>query len=113
VATQDDGVNQLRGLNANLAQLANYFSSAFPLRAFSGTFTCAAASTTTVSSTDVKAASTILLTPMNAAAGTLQSGGGHLYVSARTAGVSFSVTTANSTAAAGTELFSYIIVNVG
>lgn len=77
----------------------------------SGTFTCAAAATTTVNDTEVTATSTILLMPTNAAAATLIGSVASLYVSARTAGVSFAVTTAAGTPAGGTETFAYIILN--
>ena len=81
---------------------------------FSGayvSFTCAAAATTTVTNSNVKANSLILLMPTNAAAGTLQGSAKCLYVSARTASTSFAVTTANAAAAAGTETFSALIAN--
>ena len=113
MASQDDGVNQLRGLNVNLAQLVTRFTDAFPLSASQGTFTCAAAATTTVSDVHVKAASAIFICPTNAAAGTLMAGANSLYLSARTAGTSFAFSTAGGGAAAGTETFTYIVVNVG
>lgn len=113
LATQDDGINQLRGINLNLDRLITRFETAFPMGAVQGTFTCAAAATTTVADTNVKATSIILITPTNAAAGTLQGAATHLYVSARTADTSFAVTTASGGAAAGTETFMYLIVNLG
>jgi hypothetical protein len=76
-----------------------------------GSFTCGAAATTTVTQPIVKSTSVILLVPTNAAAGTLQAGLTHLYISAKTAGASFAVTTANAAAAAGTETFDYVVVN--
>jgi hypothetical protein len=76
-----------------------------------GTFTCANAALTTVNDVNVTAASIIQIQPTNAAAGALQAGATHLYISARTAGTSFGVTTANAAAAAGTETFNYILIN--
>lgn len=77
--------------------------------AISGSFTCAGAVTTTVNNANVHAASRITLTPTNAAAATLQGSAKCLYVSARTAGTSFAVSTANAVAAGGTETFDYVI----
>lgn len=76
-----------------------------------GTFTCANNATTTVNNTAVTASSLIYLFPTNAAAATLEGAATKLYISARTAGTSFAVTTGNGAAAAGTETFNYLIVN--
>lgn len=75
-----------------------------------GSFTCGAAATTVVSETDVTVNSLIFLSPTNAAAGTLQGSVESLYISAISAGVSFTVATAAGTAAGGTETFDYMIV---
>jgi hypothetical protein len=100
-----------QGINRNLAQLARDFSNKFALSAFSGSFICAAATSTTVNDANVKLASKIFLMPANAAAGALEAGANKPYVSARNAGVSFVIT--GAAAAAGTETYEYIIVNVG
>ena len=76
-----------------------------------GTFTLSAAATTTVPNTSVTSTSIITLTPMNASAATRMSGTNSLYVSARTAGASFALTTALGGAATGDEQFSYLLVN--
>jgi hypothetical protein len=76
-----------------------------------GSFTCDAAATTTISNTAVTAASFIFLQPANASAGTLQGSVKSPFISARTAGTSFAVRTADNTAAVGTETFFYWIVN--
>jgi hypothetical protein len=76
-----------------------------------GTFTLSAAATTTVPNTSVTSTSIISLTPMNAAAAALMAGANSLYVSARTSGASFAVSTAGGGAAAGTEIFNYMLVN--
>lgn len=72
-----------------------------------GTFTLGAAISTVVANVNVTAACTVLLTPTNAAAATLQGSAKALYISARTAGASFTVATASGVAAAGTETFAY------
>ncbi len=77
----------------------------------SGTFQCANNKDTTVNNANVLATSVILIMPTNAAAATLMGGLAHLYLSARTAGTSFKVTTADASAAAGTETFLYIVIN--
>lgn len=74
-----------------------------------GTFTLGAAITSTIANVNVTAGCTILLTPTNAAAATLQGSAKCLYISARTAATSFAVSTANGVAAAGTETFTYRI----
>lgn len=75
-----------------------------------GTFTLSAAATTTIANENVSTESNITITPTNASAATLMSGTASLYISAKTNGVSFAVTTANGSSAAGTETFNYIIV---
>lgn len=74
-----------------------------------GTFTCANAANTTVSNVRVTAASVMHWMPTNVAAANLLQGAGNLYLSARSVGVSFTLTTANGAAAAGTETFGYSI----
>ena len=77
-----------------------------------GSFTCAAASSTTVSEPLVSANSVILPVPTNAAAATLMAGANSLYLSARTANTSFQFSTAAGGSAAGTETFLYILLTV-
>ena len=76
-----------------------------------GTFTAGAAATTAVTNTSVTAASLIFLQPTNAAAATLMAGASSLYISARAAGVSFTVATADAGNAGGTETFNYLVLN--
>lgn len=72
-----------------------------------GTFTLAAAATTTVTQPATQANSIISFTPTNAAAATLEGSAKALYVSTRTAGASFTVATASGGNAVGTETFQY------
>jgi len=74
-----------------------------------GSFTMAAAATKVVTDTNVTATSIIILMPTNAAAGTLQQSTETLYISSISAGVSFTVATADGGSAAGTETFQYLI----
>lgn len=77
----------------------------------SGSFTLGAAATTNVANNSVGAASTIFIFPLNSAAATLMQGTKSLYVSSRVSATRFDVTTADGTAAAGTEQFMYQIVD--
>ena len=94
-----------------LGNLINALTGLLPFSGATGTFTCAASATTTVTNTSVAANSIILITATNAADGTLMAGATSLYLSARTAGTSFAFATANAAAAAGTETFQFLIVN--
>ena len=76
-----------------------------------GSFTLDAAATKTVNNSAVMGSSIIIAFPTNAAAATLMNGIKSLYLSAKTAGVSFEVATANGTNAVGTEIFNYLIFN--
>ena len=108
MASFDDIVNGLNNITRQLAQLNKALASRI---SSSGSFTLAAAATTAVTDPTVLATSMISLTPSNAAAGSLMAGTKALYVSARAAGTSFTVATADGTAAGGTETFLYSIVN--
>lgn len=120
-ASLDDVVTTLQTSNQNAAllvlavrALVDELSTAFPkvTTITTGTFTCANATSTTVSEPLTAAASFIALMPTNAAAGTLMSGANSLYVSARTADTSFAVSTAGGGSAAGTETFQYLLVTI-
>ena len=112
MASQDDILAQVNGINANLAKLVSVMSTRFALGAFGGSFTLSAAVSTTVTDANAKTTSKIIPVPTNAAAGTLQGSAKCLYVSAKNNG-SFVVSTASGVAAAGTETFDYEIVNTG
>ena len=107
MASADDVVTQLKGITSQLSAWVRAYNG----RWIAGTFTAAAAATTTVTQTAVTATSFVTLTPTNASAATLMAGATSLYLSARTPGASFAVTTANAAAATGTETFSYLIFN--
>lgn len=100
--------NMLALLRTAIQDMTAAFEAAFPR--VTGTFTLAAAATTVVPDAHVQANSIITPTAMNATAGTLQGSAKALYISARSVGASFTVATANATAAAGTETFSYTLV---
>lgn len=100
-----------QGINSNLGALVQAFKTGFPISSYLGTFTMAGAATKSVTDTHCKSTSLVLLMETNAAAGTLQGSAKHLYITP--ASGSFTVATASGAAAAGTETFSYLIVNTG
>jgi len=97
----------IRAVNENLTQLIAVMRAIFP-RAL-GSFTLAAAATTTVAQPAVTGNCQVVLTPTNAAAATLMGSAKSLYVSAKVAGASFTVATASAASAAGTETFNYTV----
>lgn len=104
-----DVVTTLKIANQNMSQLIQAILGVFPR--VSGTFTLAATATTTVPQPAVTANSIIVSVPTNASAATLMGSNKSLYVSAKSVGANFTVSTASGAAAAGTETFSYYIVN--
>lgn len=106
-----DLVTTLKIANQNMSQLIQAINAIFPR--VTGTFTMAAAATTVVAQPNVTANCVILLQPANAAAATMVGSNKSPYISATTAGASFTIATASSAAAAGTETFLYSIVNLG
>ncbi len=111
MASIDDLVTGQRLVLQALYSIQQAILSTFPR--ITGSFTLAAASSTTVADKSISASSIVLPFPKNAAAATLMSGAKSLYhdVSANVAGASFTVKTADGSAAAATEQFSYIVVN--
>lgn len=105
-----DNEQQLRSQLGDALRFLGIRLDALTARISTGSFTMAGAASKTVSDTNVTAASLVFLTPTNAAAGTLQGGTKHLYISAQVAATSFTVATASGVAAAGTETFAYLIV---
>jgi hypothetical protein len=107
------GSNQNAFLKAKAYDAANPWNGWLPLAsAKKGAFTCSGtAAATVVNDPVVMATSVITLTPTNAAAATLMGSAKCLYVSAKTADTSFTVTTASGVAATGAETFDYTIVN--
>lgn len=95
--------------NQNFSQFLQILQQIFPRTV--GTFTFAAAATTTVTQTAIASNSYVVLIPTNAAAATLIGSTKSPYVSTKTAGTSFVVSTASGVAAAGTETFQYVIIN--
>lgn len=100
-----DAVTQLQAIVRQLTALV----AAINGRITYGTFTLAAAASTTINQSAVKANSQIVWTPTNASAATLEGSAKALYVSAIVPGTSFTVSTANASNAVGTETFSYTV----
>ena len=100
-----DVVTQLQGIVRQLAAWVKAFSG----RQTFGSFTLAAAATTTIAQTAVQSNSYIALTATNAAAANLIRGVHAPYLSAISPGMSFTIATAVGGSAVGTETFSYLI----
>jgi hypothetical protein len=107
-ASSGDVVTALQGMTRLLSSLVKVFQGSY----VTGTFTLAAAASTTVTQPEVKSSASISFTPTNASAALLEGSNKALYISAVTPGASFTVTTSSGGAAAGTETFSYLIKNV-
>lgn len=110
----DDGITALRAIVQNISALVQAFAGLQDAAGTVGSFTFAAAASVVVPNVTVRAGSKIFLTPENAAAGTLVGSNESPYIDPadHVSGVSFTVRTAAGTAAAGTEVFSYRVVNV-
>lgn len=92
--------------NGTRTQLKNNKYAAVPMN---GSFTCTANTNSTVANANIVAASKVTITPTNAAAAALMAGVKSLFLNGLTSGTSFTFTTADGSAAAGTETFNYII----
>ena len=101
-----DIVIQLQGIVSQLSALVQAFNG----RIAFGTFTLGAGASTVVQNTAIKGNSFIAWMPTNAAAAALEGSAKCLYRSAISAGTSFTVSTGNGIAAAGTETYSYAII---
>lgn len=106
-AQANDIATKLQIGNQIAAQLLDLFTNLFPRS--TGTFTMAAAASKVITDANVTTSSKIVLSPTNAAAGTLQGSSECLYYTV--AAGSFTVATAAGTAAAGTETFDYLVFN--
>lgn len=103
----DQTADKLR--NQILSQIVVALQAIFPRTI--GTFTLAAAATTTVAQPAILGNSYVQFGPTNAAAAALMAGAKSLYWSQadNIAGASFKVKTADASAAAGTETFWYVV----
>jgi hypothetical protein len=110
IANDFSGTNTPMSLGTNPTGIT-HINNIVGIGTLTGSFTLSAAATTTVTNANVYSDCKITLTPTNAAAATLMGSAKCLYVSAKTQGTSFAVTTGNGVAAAGTETFDYQINN--
>jgi hypothetical protein len=102
-----DVVTQLQGIVSQLTALVKAING----RNIYGSFTMPNASSLTITQTGIKSNSTITLTPLNAAAGTIMGSAVSLYISSIVAGTSFTVATASGGAAgSSTGQFAYTIL---
>ncbi len=87
--------------------LGNILSALLPRTV--GSATLAASATTTITEPAVAANSYISWVPTNASAASLMGSARNPYLSAKTAGASFALTTANGSAAGGSETIQYSV----
>jgi hypothetical protein len=110
VITQLQGlIRQITALVTTIATVNTTIGNVLPR--VLGTFTLAAAASTVVAQPQAQANSSIRLTPTDASAATLMGSAKSLYLASISPGVSFTVSTANGTNAAGTETFQYALYN--
>lgn len=109
MASLDDVVTNLLSIAKNLGALIATVQQTLPR--VTGTFTFGAAATAVVPEPSVRSNSIITLIPTNASAATLAGSTKAPYVSARTVGTSFTVSTASGAAAASGESFAYQLQN--
>jgi hypothetical protein len=110
IANDFSGTNTPMSLGTNPTGIT-HINNTVGIGSLTGAFALTAAATTTVNNANIYSDCKITLTPTNASAATLMGSAKSLYVSAKTQGTSFAVTTADGTAAAGTETFDYQINN--
>lgn len=94
-----------------MGKLIETLSTILPFAGSMGSFACTPLATVTISNAFVTASSRIFLFPTSATAALRQAGANPLYVSARTAGVSFAITTAAGGVCATTDTFDYLVLN--
>lgn len=94
-----------------IARQLGLWVQAFSGRMVFGSFTCGGTATTTVTQPGIAANSFVGWIPTNATAGTLEGSAKKLYLATLTPGASFAVVTANAGTTAGTETFSYVVIN--
>lgn len=108
-ASITDIVTNLLTLNRNIGALNIALQAILPR--VIGALTFGASATAVVAEPAVRSTSIITLIPTNASAATLVGSAKSPYVSTRTVGASFTVSTANAAAAAGGEVFQYTLQN--
>ena len=102
----DSTVTVAKLINQNLSGIIQALKTAFPLSGSTGVFTMTAGTPSTSVKVPTATASTfVALMPLTGSASTAA-----IYVSARTAGTGFTVTTGAGGNAAGTEQFQYITI---
>lgn len=101
-------VRQLSASNTNWSTFISLFEEAFPQ--ITGSFTLTASASNIITQPGIRAGGFPIWVPTNLSAATLEGSAKKLYLSAVTPGASFTLTTASSTPA-GTETFSYVVIN--
>ena len=108
-------LDRIANSSANTSQvlgvIADVLSDLFAFSGDTGSFTAAAAATTVVLNPNVTVNSVVIPFPSNAAAATQAQSTESFYHSANSAGVSFTMATADGGSPAGTETYRYVIIN--
>jgi hypothetical protein len=103
-------VEAITELRTSMDTLNDSINTLFGNTQTTGSFTMGAAASTVVPQSAILTTSRVFLIPTNAAAATLVGSVESPYISAKSAGVSFTVTCASG-AASGTETFDYVVIN--
>ena len=99
-----------QALSTNLASITKALQAAFVGQASAGTFTMSATASKVVTDSAAKTTSLVVLFAQNASAATLMGSAKSLYAASGSG--SFTASTASGASAAGTELFTYLILNI-
>jgi hypothetical protein len=105
----DTIVSQLQLLTSSMSDLLDILTAAFPR--ILGSFTTTATTTQAIPAPTITANAQVNIQPTNATAATLQGGAKALYIASVTAGVGFTVATADGTNATVSATFSYAVTN--
>lgn len=95
----------------SISKLTETLSTALPFSGSMGSFTCTVAASIVVPNAFVTASSRIFLFPTSADAALRQAGADPLYLSSKSAGVSFTLATAAGGNCAVTDTYDYLVVN--
>jgi len=107
----DQAISQAaQAISTNLAAITQALQAAFAGQANAGTLTMTATTSKIVTDSAASSSSLVMLFAQNAAAAALMGSAKSLYATSGSG--SFTVATADGTSAAGTEIFTYLILNL-
>lgn len=109
--TAGTDVTAINSTLQGIARQLGLWVQAFSGRMVFGSFTCGGTATTTVTQPGIKANSFVSWVPTNAAASAIEGSAKKLFLATLTPGASFAAVTGNAGTTAGTETFSYVVIN--